>query len=117
MLSERVNRIALSPTLRISARALAMRAQGIDVVDFSAGEPDFPTPEAVKRAKETVTEQLEAIKKEYAEMEVCLCVCVCLRACVCILQRLFPIMHVCAYACIYVPNPLSPMHRAFVGAA
>ena len=50
MLSERVNRIALSPTLRISARALAMKAQGIDVVDFSAGEPDFPTPEVVKRA-------------------------------------------------------------------
>ncbi|MFH1177209.1 MAG: pyridoxal phosphate-dependent aminotransferase [Acidobacteriota bacterium] len=50
MLTERVNRIALSPTLRISARALAMKAQGIDVVDFSAGEPDFPTPEVVKRA-------------------------------------------------------------------
>jgi aspartate/methionine/tyrosine aminotransferase len=50
VLSERVNRITLSPTLRISARALAMKAQGIDVVDFSAGEPDFPTPEVVKRA-------------------------------------------------------------------
>ena len=50
MLSERVNRIALSPTLRIAARATQMRAQGIDVVDFSVGEPDFPTPEAVKRA-------------------------------------------------------------------
>ena len=50
MLSDRVNRIALSPTLRISARAGQMRAQGIDVVDFSAGEPDFPTPEPVKRA-------------------------------------------------------------------
>ena len=50
MPSERANRIALSPTLRISARALQMRAQGIDVVDFSAGEPDFPTPESVKRA-------------------------------------------------------------------
>jgi aspartate/methionine/tyrosine aminotransferase len=50
MLSERVNRISLSPTLRISARALAMKAQGIDVVDFSAGEPDFPTPDVVKRA-------------------------------------------------------------------
>ncbi len=50
MLSDRVNKIALSPTLRISARAGQMRAQGIDVVDFSAGEPDFPTPEPVKRA-------------------------------------------------------------------
>ncbi|MFI5166790.1 MAG: aminotransferase class I/II-fold pyridoxal phosphate-dependent enzyme [Thermoanaerobaculales bacterium] len=50
MLSERANRIALSPTLRIAARAAQMRAQGIDVVDFSVGEPDFPSPEAVKRA-------------------------------------------------------------------
>jgi len=50
MLSDRANRIALSPTLRINARATQMRAQGIDVVDFSVGEPDFPTPEAVKRA-------------------------------------------------------------------
>ena len=50
MLSERVNRIALSPTLRITARALQMRAQGVDVVDFSVGEPDFPTPEAVRKA-------------------------------------------------------------------
>ena len=50
MLSDRVNRIALSPTLRISARAGQLRAQGIDVVDFSAGEPDFPTPEPIKRA-------------------------------------------------------------------
>jgi aspartate/methionine/tyrosine aminotransferase len=50
MLSERVNRIALSPTLRINARATQMRAQGVDVVDFSVGEPDFPTPEPVKRA-------------------------------------------------------------------
>ncbi len=50
MLAERVNRITLSPTLRISARAQQMKAQGIDVVDFSAGEPDFPTPEVVKGA-------------------------------------------------------------------
>src|SRR5512136_935702 len=50
MLTERVNRIALSPTLRISARATQMRAQGVDVVDFSVGEPDFPTPDPVKRA-------------------------------------------------------------------
>lgn len=50
MLSDRANSIGLSPTLRISARAGQMRAQGIDVVDFSVGEPDFPTPEVIKRA-------------------------------------------------------------------
>ncbi len=50
MFSDRVNRIALSPTLRIGAKAGQMRASGVDVVDFSVGEPDFPTPEPVKRA-------------------------------------------------------------------
>jgi aspartate/methionine/tyrosine aminotransferase len=50
MFSDRVNRIALSPTLRIGAKAQQMRAQGVDVVDFSVGEPDFPTPEPIKRA-------------------------------------------------------------------
>jgi len=37
MLSKRANRITLSPTLRINARATQMREQGIDVVDFSVG--------------------------------------------------------------------------------
>jgi len=50
MPSERANRIQLSPTMRIAARALAMKAQGVDVVDFSVGEPDFPTPEKIKNA-------------------------------------------------------------------
>jgi aspartate/methionine/tyrosine aminotransferase len=50
MLTKRVNRITLSPTLRISAKAQEMRKEGIDIVDFSVGEPDFPTPEAVKKA-------------------------------------------------------------------
>ena len=50
MLSDRANSIGLSPTLRISARAGQMRSQGIDVVDFSVGEPDFPTPDVIKRA-------------------------------------------------------------------
>ena len=50
MVSERVKQIGASPTLRIAAKAKAMRAEGIDVVDLSIGEPDFPTPENVKAA-------------------------------------------------------------------
>jgi len=50
MLAKRVNRIGLSTTLRISAAAKALRAEGIDVVDLSIGEPDFPTPEHIKQA-------------------------------------------------------------------
>jgi len=50
MLAKRVNRIGLSTTLRISAAAKALRADGVDVVDLSIGEPDFPTPELIKQA-------------------------------------------------------------------
>jgi aspartate aminotransferase len=48
-LAERVAGINESPTLAVSARASVLRAQGIDVIDFSAGEPDFPTPENIKK--------------------------------------------------------------------
>ena len=51
-LAARVNRITPSPTLAMTATAKAMAAQGIDVVDFSSGEPDFDTPEPVKAAAE-----------------------------------------------------------------
>ena len=50
MVSQRAQRIGLSPTLRISAQAQSLRAAGVDVLDFSAGQPDFPTPEPVKAA-------------------------------------------------------------------
>jgi aspartate aminotransferase len=51
-LAARVRRITPSPTLAMTATAKAMAAQGIDVVDFSSGEPDFDTPEPVKAAAE-----------------------------------------------------------------
>lgn len=51
-LAARVGRIAPSPTLAMAAKAKAMAAQGVDVIDFSAGEPDFDTPDPVKAAAE-----------------------------------------------------------------
>lgn len=50
MLSDRVSRIALSPTFRLNAMARALRESGVDVLDFSVGEPDAPTPRAAKQA-------------------------------------------------------------------
>nr|MBN2278908.1 pyridoxal phosphate-dependent aminotransferase [candidate division Zixibacteria bacterium] len=50
MISNRIGRLELSPTLRINAKAKAMTAEGIDVIDFSVGEPDFPTPADIKNA-------------------------------------------------------------------
>ena len=50
MLSQRINRIQPSPTLAVSARAKAMRAEGHDVLSFDVGEPDFDTPQHIKDA-------------------------------------------------------------------
>lgn len=49
-LADRMGRIQPSATLAISAKAKAMKAQGIDVVGFGAGEPDFDTPDHIKEA-------------------------------------------------------------------
>ena len=49
-LSARSGRIAVSPTMKVAADAMKMKAQGIDVVDFGAGEPDFPTPAHIAAA-------------------------------------------------------------------
>lgn len=48
--SRRAAAIGLSPTLAVNDRARELRAAGVDVIDLSAGQPDFPTPEPVKRA-------------------------------------------------------------------
>ncbi len=49
-LADRVNKIQPSPTLAIDAKAKALKAQGVDVVGFGAGEPDFDTPVNIKEA-------------------------------------------------------------------
>ena len=50
MFAQRLAQVAPSATLKVAAAADALRRAGHDVVDFSAGEPDFPTPEHVKAA-------------------------------------------------------------------
>ena len=49
-LTDRVNRIGVSPTMAVLQEAEKYKAQGVDVVDFGPGEPDFPTPQHIKRA-------------------------------------------------------------------
>lgn len=61
-LADRVNRIAVSPTMAVMAAADQLKAKGVDVADFGAGEPDFPTPEHVKRA---AIKALEENKTKY----------------------------------------------------
>jgi len=49
-LADRTQRIGVSPTMKVAADAMRLKAQGVDVVDLGAGEPDFPTPPHVSAA-------------------------------------------------------------------
>ena len=51
-LSNRLNRLAPSATLAMSQKSAEMKAQGIDVINMSVGEPDFNTPDHIKAAEE-----------------------------------------------------------------
>jgi len=50
MFAQRLAQVSASATLKVAAEAERLRRAGVNVVDFSAGEPDFPTPEHVKAA-------------------------------------------------------------------
>ena len=50
LLSERLNRLSPSATLAMSQKSNELKAQGIDIINLSVGEPDFNTPEHIKEA-------------------------------------------------------------------
>ena len=60
-LSQRSGKVAPSSTLAITAKINSMQAEGIDIVKFAAGEPDFDTPEYIKDAP------IEALKKGFTK--------------------------------------------------
>jgi aspartate aminotransferase len=49
-IADRISSISISSTLKVAQEADRLRAEGVDVVDFGAGEPDFPTPDNIKQA-------------------------------------------------------------------
>ncbi|HOP85208.1 MAG TPA: pyridoxal phosphate-dependent aminotransferase [Syntrophorhabdaceae bacterium] len=59
MLSKRAEALKPSPTLAISAKEKALKAKGLDIAGFGAGEPDFDTPEHIKQAA------IDAINKNF----------------------------------------------------
>lgn len=50
MLSNRISQISESVTLKVDAKAKALKAEGKDVIVFGTGEPDFPTPAYIVEA-------------------------------------------------------------------
>ncbi|HKY22577.1 MAG TPA: pyridoxal phosphate-dependent aminotransferase [Vicinamibacterales bacterium] len=57
MLAERMKKVATSPTMKVAGEAAKLKRQGVDVVDFGAGEPDFPTPQPAKDAAKVAIDQ------------------------------------------------------------
>src|ERR1700746_2487616 len=60
-LADRISLISASSTMKVAADADRLRREGNDVVDFGAGEPDFPTPQNIKQAA------IEAIGKNFTK--------------------------------------------------
>ncbi len=60
-LASRISLISVSSTMKVTADAERLRREGADVVDFGAGEPDFPTPENIKQAA------VDAISKNFTK--------------------------------------------------
>src|SRR5262245_40884087 len=56
-LADRTTRISGSPTMKVTATVDRMRRDGIEVIDFGAGEPDFATPDPVKAAAHTALDE------------------------------------------------------------
>ena len=56
-LSNRLQRLAPSATLAMSQKSAEMKAQGIDVINMSVGEPDFNTPDAIKEAAKRAVDE------------------------------------------------------------
>ena len=56
-LSDRLNRLSPSATLAMSQKSGEMKAQGIDVINLSVGEPDFNTPDHIKDAAKKAVDE------------------------------------------------------------
>ena len=58
-LSDRLNSLSPSATLAMSQKSSELKAQGVDVINLSVGEPDFNTPDHIKEAaKKAIDEKL-----------------------------------------------------------
>ena len=79
--ADRIGRIEVSATMAVAAEAAKLRAQGIDLVDFGAGEPHFPTPRHIKDAaisaieanftRYTVVPGIPELRKAIVERHAC----------------------------------------------
>ena len=65
LIADRLNRISPSPTMAITAKVRALKAEGKDIIGLSAGEPDFDTPAHIKQA---AIEAINAGETKYTDV-------------------------------------------------
>ena len=69
-LSKRASSLQPSPTLAITAKANQLKAQGIDVIGFGAGQPDFDTPDHIKDAGiEVASSEVGMVPQNYVKLD------------------------------------------------
>lgn len=61
MISKRAREVQISPTVALNGKIAELRRQGTDIISFNIGEPDFPTPDHVKKAA------FDAIKQNFTK--------------------------------------------------
>lgn len=75
-LSDRINKLSTSQTLAMAAKARELKAQGIDIISLSLGEPDFNTPDFIKEAaKKAIDENYSTYTpvEGYADLKEAIC--------------------------------------------
>lgn len=75
-LSERINRLATSATLAMSQKSAELKAQGVDIINMSVGEPDFNTPDAIKTAaKQAIDDNWSRYSPVPGYLDLCEAIC------------------------------------------
>ena len=72
-LADRTTRISGSPTMKVTATVDRLRRSGIEVIDFGAGEPDFPTPDAIKAAAHEALDRIALPPRGIADLKRAIC--------------------------------------------
>lgn len=70
-LSDRLNSLSPSATLAMSQKSSELKAQGVDVINLSVGEPDFNTPDHIKEAAKKLSTRTIRVIRPWLDILLC----------------------------------------------
>ena len=71
IISDRLNRLSESQTIAMARRSRELKAQGVDVISLSLGEPDFNTPEFIKDAAKKALDEISPLIRLFLAIKSC----------------------------------------------